>query len=237
MTDTHLSPEERLSINAGRWFSNLSATSKHDLLRRASVRRYEDGMVIAEQGASRNAWCACASGVLRISSTSASGKQTTLTYLRPGTWFGGPGLFDGGVSTHDVTSVGDSTVLQIPADNFDDILTGNTDLCRAVLRLQAQQIRQLYLERDELNQHSVRSRLVKHLLSLAHSHGISSSPDQGLIRIGLDLTQGQLAKLVRCSRQQVNTQLKDMERRGLVRIEREGLVICDTAALSANHGR
>lgn len=234
MTAANLSPEERLAINTGRWFSQLSATAKHDLLRSVSVHRYEDGAVIVEQGSPHDAWCACASGVLRISSTAVSGKQTTLTYLRPGTWFGGPGLFDGGLSMHDVTSEGDSTVLQIRAQDLEAILMGNSDLCRAVLRLQAQQIRRLYLERDELNHHPVRSRLVKHLLSLAHSHGIPGTPDSGFTRIGLELTQGQLARLVRCSRQQVNTQLKNMERSGLIRIERQGLVICDTAALSAN---
>lgn len=233
----NLSAEERSAINGDRWFSDLSATSRHDLLRHAVVKRHADGELISAQGAPGGAWFACASGALRISSTSASGHQTTLTYLRPGTWFGDPALFDGERAMHDVFSVGNSAVLQVKSPQLRQILAANADLCLAVLRLQAQQLRHLLLERDEIHQQSVRARLVKHLLSLGQAHGVPTHPHRGRVRIGLDLTQGQLAKLVRCSRQHVNSHLKDMERHGLIRIEREGLVICDADALSADANR
>ena len=36
-----------------------------------------------------------AKGAVRVSSVSLSGKQVTLTYVEPGTWFGDIALFDG----------------------------------------------------------------------------------------------------------------------------------------------
>ena len=42
-----------------------------------------------------------AKGAVRVSSTSITGKQITLTYVEPGTWFGDIALFDGLPRTHD----------------------------------------------------------------------------------------------------------------------------------------
>ena len=42
-----------------------------------------------------------ARGAVRVSSTSLSGKQITLTYVEPGVWFGDVAMFDGDQRTHD----------------------------------------------------------------------------------------------------------------------------------------
>ena len=42
-------------------------------------------------------------GAVRVSSVSLSGKQVSLTYVEPGTWFGDIALFDGLPRTHDAT--------------------------------------------------------------------------------------------------------------------------------------
>ena len=47
MDEPILTVEERSAINAGRWFSALSPSLKHDILRCAYVKRYRDGDLIA----------------------------------------------------------------------------------------------------------------------------------------------------------------------------------------------
>ena len=74
-----LSIEEREAINGGRWFSALSPSLRHDILRCAYVKRYKDGELIAARGESPEEWVACAKGAVRVSSTSISGKLITLT--------------------------------------------------------------------------------------------------------------------------------------------------------------
>ena len=44
MDDPILTVEERESINAGRWFSSLSPSLRHDILRCAYVKRLKDGV-------------------------------------------------------------------------------------------------------------------------------------------------------------------------------------------------
>ena len=95
MDDPILTNEEREAINAGRWFSSLSPSLRHDILRCSYVKRYRDGELIAARGDPPEEWIACARGAVRVSSTSISGKLITLTYVEPGIWFGDVAIFDG----------------------------------------------------------------------------------------------------------------------------------------------
>ena len=79
MDDPILTMEEREAINSGRWFSSLSPSLRHDILRCAFVRRYQDGDLIAARGEPPDQWIACAKGAVRVSSTTLTGKQITLT--------------------------------------------------------------------------------------------------------------------------------------------------------------
>ena len=69
-----LTGEERETINAGRWFSSLSPSLWHDILRFAYVKRFNDGDLIAAREDPPEDWIACARGAVRVSSTSIPGK-------------------------------------------------------------------------------------------------------------------------------------------------------------------
>ena len=69
MDDPILTIEEREAINSGRWFSALSPSLRHDILRCAYVRRFKDGELISARGDPSEEWIACAKGAVRVSST------------------------------------------------------------------------------------------------------------------------------------------------------------------------
>ncbi len=225
LDDPVLTMEERAAINAGRWFSTLSPSLRHDILRCAHAKRFHDGELITARGDAPEEWMACARGAVRVSSTSVTGKQITLTYVEPGIWFGDMALFDGDSRTHDAYAHGDTTLLCVARADFHKILAQHVELFQALLRLQARRIRQLYGLVEDLNTLPLRARLAKQLLHLARSYGVASLADAGEIRIGLQLAQEELAQLLGASRQRVNQELKAMEREGLIRIEPGGLVV------------
>jgi CRP-like cAMP-binding protein len=231
MSEPVLTIEERSAINAGRWFSSLSPSLRHDILRCAYVRRYQDGDLISARGDQAQEWIACAQGAVRVSSTSISGKQITLTYVEPGIWFGDVAMFDGDRRTHDVYAHGDSTLLCVARADFMKILALHVELYEALLRLHARRIRQLYGLVEDLNTLPLRARLAKQLLHLVRSYGVPSLNDGAETRIGLQLAQEELAQLLGASRQRVNQELKTMEREDTIRIEPGGLVVRDRAAL------
>lgn len=231
MDEPILNIEERSAINSGRWFSTLSPSLKHDILRCAYVKRYKDGDLIAARGEPPEEWIACARGAVRVSSTSISGKQITLTYVEPGIWFGDVSIFDGDRRTHDAYAHGDTTILGVAKADFKKILALHTELYEALLRLNARRIRQLYGLVEDLNTLPLRARLAKQLVHLARSYGVPSLSDGDEIRIGLHLAQEELAQLLGASRQRVNQELKAMEREDIIRIEPGGLVIRDRASM------
>lgn len=231
MDEPILSVEERAAINSGRWFSSLSPSLRHDILRCAYVRRYRDSELICARGEPPEEWIACAKGAVRVSSTSISGKQITLTYVEPGIWFGDVSIFDGDRRTHDAYAHGETTALCVAKADFKKILASHVELYEALLRLHARRIRQLYGLVEDLNTLPLRARLAKQLIHLVRSYGVPSLSDGSEIRIGLHLAQEELAQLLGASRQRVNQELKTMERENTIRIEQGGLVIRDRAAL------
>ena len=231
MDEPILTIEERAAINAGRWFSSLSPSLKHDILRCAYVKRYKDGVLIGARGEPPEEWLACAKGAVRVSSISISGKQITLTYVEPGIWFGDVSIFDGDRRTHDAYAHGETTVFCVAKADFKKILATHVELYEALLRLHARRIRQLYGLVEDLNTLPLRARLAKQLLHLARSYGVPSLANPNDVRIGLQLAQEELAQLLGASRQRVNQELKSMEREDFIRIEPGGLVLRDRAAL------
>jgi CRP-like cAMP-binding protein len=231
MDEPILTVEERTAINSGRWFSSLSPSLKHDILRCAYVKRYKDGELITARGEPPEEWIACAKGAVRVSSTSISGKQITLTYVEPGIWFGDVSIFDGDRRTHDAYAHGESTILCVAKADFKKILATHLELYEALLRLHSRRIRQLYGLVEDLNTLPLRARLAKQLLHLVRTYGVPSLSDGSEVRIGLHLAQEELAQLLGASRQRVNQELKSMEREEAIRIEPGGLVVRDRSAL------
>jgi CRP/FNR family transcriptional regulator, cyclic AMP receptor protein len=231
MDEPILTIEEREAINSGRWFSSLSPSLRHDILRCAFVRRHKDGDLLAARGDPPEQWIACAKGAVRVSSTTVSGKQVTLTYVEPGIWFGDVAMFDGDRRTHDAYAHGDTTTLNVARADFQKILAAHVELYEALMRLQARRIRQLFGLVEDLNTLPLRARLAKQLTHLVRSYGAPALDDGNHMRIGLHLAQEELAQLLGASRQRVNQELKAMEREHILRIEPGGLVVLDRSAL------
>ena len=222
MTNPILTIVEQSNIDAGSWFSKLSHPLRNAILSRATVRRLPDGAMMSSRGAAADEWCGVAKGAVRVSSVSLAGKQITLTYVEPGTWFGDISLFDGLPRTHDSNSHGETTLLVVRKADFKDLLAQHTELYEALLRLNCRRLRLMFDAVEDLNTRPLASRLARQILLLARSYGIAQGEE---IRIGLQLAQEDLAQLLGASRQRVNQELKGFERDGAVRIEPTRLIV------------
>jgi CRP-like cAMP-binding protein len=222
MTPPVLTIEEQRNIDRGAWFSTLSELLRAAILARAQVRRLADGTVLAARGSRAEDWCGVARGAVRVSSVSLSGKQVSLTYVEPGTWFGDIALFDGLPRTHDADAHGETTLLAVGKADFRDLLSQHVELYDALLRLNCRRLRIMFNLIEDLNTRPLKARLAKNILMLARSYGV---PQGDEIRIGLSLAQEDLAQLVGASRQRVNQELKELEREGALRVEPARLVV------------
>ena len=217
-----LTISELHNIETGAWFSKLSLKLRSAILSRSVVRRLSDSNPLATRGSAAEEWCGVALGAVRISTVSLSGKQVTLTYAEPGTWFGDIALFDGLPRTHDADAHSTTTLLVVRKPDFKELLTQHVELYDALLRLNCRRLRLMFDQFEDLNTRPLQARLAKQLLLLARSYGVPQGEE---IRIGLELAQEDLAHLLGASRQRVNQELKGFEREGAVRVEPTRLVV------------
>jgi CRP/FNR family cyclic AMP-dependent transcriptional regulator len=225
-----LTIDERSNIESGSWFSKLSLPLRQAILSRSVVRRLADGATLSARGAPAEDWCGVAKGAVRVSSVSLSGKQVTLTYVEPGTWFGDIALFDGLPRTHDANAHGETTLLVVRKADFKELLAQHVELYDALLRLNCRRLRLMFDTIEDLNTRPLAARLAKQILLLARSYGVAEGEE---IRIGLQLAQEDVAQLLGASRQRVNQELKGFERDGAVRIEPTRLVVLSKDKLLA----
>ncbi len=225
-----LTIDERDNIEAGAWFGKLSQALRNDILSRALVRRLPDAAALASRGTAAEEWCGVAAGAVRVSTVSLSGKQVTLTYVEPGTWFGDIALFDGLPRTHDADAHGPTTLLVVRKPDFKMLLSLHVELYDALLRLNCRRLRLMFDQFEDLNTRPLQARLAKQILLLAKSYGTAQGEE---IRIGLALAQEDLAQLLGASRQRVNQELKGFEREGAVRVEPTRLVVLSREKLLA----
>jgi CRP/FNR family transcriptional regulator, cyclic AMP receptor protein len=221
-----LTPDEQQHIEQGPWFSKLSHRLKSAILSRTVVRRLADGEALGTRGSEAAEWIGVAKGAVRISSVSLSGKQVTLTYAEPGTWFGDIALFDGLPRTHDADAHGATTLVVVRKPDFKELLAQHVELYDALLHLNCRRLRLMFDQIEDLNTRPLQVRLAKQLLLLARRYGVVDHTEAGdEIRIGLALAQEDLAQLLGASRQRVNQELKGFERDGALRVEPTRLVV------------
>lgn len=225
-----LTAEERRNVETGRWFSRLSPALREAILARATLRRLADGTPLSARGTPASEWSCVARGAVRVSTISLSGKQVTLTYVEPGTWFGDIALFDGLPRTHDSDTHGETTLLSVGKADFHQLLAAHVELYDALLRLNCRRLRLMFDQIEDLNTRPLQARLAKQVLLLAKSYGVAQGEE---IRIGLQLAQEDLANLLGASRQRVNQELKGFEREGAVRVEPARLVVLSREKLLA----
>lgn len=226
--DGVLQQTERGAIDAAPWFSALSLMLRHDILRRARVRRFHDKEVICYQGHPATKWMAVASGSVRLG-MNANGHELTICYLEPGHWFGDDVVLSDGCYEYGANAIGETSVLCIDAADMQRILADHVELYGAMLRLGTQRLRQMTNLFAEFATLPLRVRLARHLTRLAQTFGEPTSISETLIQ--LHFPQKELGTLVGASRQRVNHALRELERSELIRIEACRLVVRDTEAL------
>lgn len=194
-------------------------------------RRFRRGEVIFHAGDPGDALFIIVSGDVKISLPSETGDEAILATLRPGAVFGELALLDGAPRSATATALGPTETVVLPRDRFRELIANEAAVRDALLASIAGELRRLTTHVEELHFLDITGRLAARLVRLAEEGG-TSSPD-GAIRLRTNLTQADLAAMVGCTRQSVNKLLGQFTDDGLVRLERDGIVVTDLDGLIA----
>ncbi len=232
MDDPILTIDEREAINTGRWFSSLSPSLRHDILRCAYVKRYKDGELIVARGEPPVEWIGLCPW--------RRARQFDLD-LRQADHADLCGAGDLVWRRGDLRRRPAHPRCLCPWRNHAAVrganrFPENSGPARGAVRgPAAPAVRAASASSTAWWKTSTRCRC---------AHGWPSNcciwcaatacrrlSDGREVRIGLQLAQEELAQLLGASRQRVNQELKAMEREDAIRIEPGGLVVRDREAL------
>lgn len=152
-------------------------------------------------------------GRVKLTRTSAEGREVILDILGPGEIFGELAIIGEEVRTHSATAVDDALVCIISRPDFEELLRRHPDMALRVLKLVGLRRRELEMRLEDLIFQPVANRLVLTLLWQAGRHGSQEADGS----ISLPLTQKDLANLVGASREAVAEQIAAFKQAGLVK--------------------
>jgi len=193
------------------------------------TRRYRRGEVIFHQGDPGDSLHIILGGRVKISSPSESGVEAILTTLRPGEFFGSLALLDGAPRSASATAIEATETLILPRETFRQLVNDRPEIRDHVFAELARELRRLTYHVEELHFLDIAGRLAARLARMAEEHG-APGPD-GEIRLLGPITQGELAAMVGSTRQSVNKLLGYLTEDGLIRQERDSIVVLDLPGL------
>jgi len=190
-------------------------------LRRRRFRRNE---VVFHQGDPGDSLHIIAEGAVKIVLPSAEGEEAIIATLRVGDFFGELALLDGAPRSATVTALEPTETLVLPRDVFHDLLDRDASLREALLAGVAAELRRLTGQVEELHFLDLAGRLSMRLVRLARDVEPAAT---GEVHLDWPFTQSDLAAMIGGTRQSVNKLLVDLVHDGLLRVDRDTLVIRD----------
>jgi len=214
------SPQEipnRATIENGRrlleqcaLFRTLSEEARQELVSHAHRRSFDPGEQIFLVGSPGQSMMAVLAGTVRISLTTAKGKEIVLADLSAGELFGEMALLDGKERSADATALSKCELLVLERRDVIPFLRLHPDSCLQLLEMLSTRLRRLDEQMAEIAFFELPARLAKTLLRTAQPSG------RGNKQLKLSLSQSDLAKMIGATRETVNRCLRDWQRRGIL---------------------
>lgn len=210
-------------------FAGLAEGALAELAATAHYLRLETDQTLFLKGDPGHQLFIVARGVIRISSTSDDGKETTLNLMHSGQMFGEVAVLDGQDRTANAIAHEPSELLVIERRELMAFLDRNPEAMRRMLVAVCARLRWISEALEDAHFLDFPRRLAKRILLLAKLFGHPHS--EGGIRIAVQLSQQDLAELLVVTRESVNRQLRQWESDGLMTLRGGYLVVTDIARL------
>ncbi|HEX9043632.1 MAG TPA: Crp/Fnr family transcriptional regulator [Candidatus Limnocylindrales bacterium] len=199
------------------------------------VRRFRRNETIFHQGDPADSLFIVASGSVKIVLPSPEGEEgAIIATLHRGDFFGELALLDDHSRSATAVAVEAAEVLTLRRDAFMTLVDTEPALRHALFAGLAGELRRLTSHVEELHFLDLPGRLASRLVRLARE----KSPDaRGQVVLEWPYTQSDLAGMIGGTRQTVNRLLGDLVVQGLIRVERDTLVIPDVDRLEESAAR
>lgn len=215
------------ALKTGRWFSVLPEPMQQALLADAQIKTLAQQQVLFSRGDAFDGIYCVVKGALRITGSTAAGKEALLTVIEPYNWIGEIALFDGLARTHDAIATQASVLVNVPQASLDAMLTEHPSWWRWFGLLLTYKMRVVFVAMEDAALLTAPQRVARRLVFMAEGYGEFTDRSRRV----LPLPQEQLAAMLSLSRQTINQVLRQFEAQGLLKLHYRELEVLDLGGL------
>jgi CRP/FNR family cyclic AMP-dependent transcriptional regulator len=206
-------------------FCDLDPEALDQLCRYAKYVTLKRGATIFSKGDPGNNLVAIVSGTVKISISSADGRNAILNLIGPGEIFGEVALLDGLARTADATANTNCELCVIDRREFLPFVRSQPALAMKFIELLCTRVRWTSDQVEQVILQNLPGRLASALLRLTEKYKLA--PGGRTIAI----TQQEISEMVGMTRESINKQLRAWVARKWVRLEHGAIVVLDSQAL------
>lgn len=182
----------------------------------------EPGCLIVSQADPGDALFVIVEGKVKVVLYGEKGKEIILSILHAGDFFGEMSLLDRQPRSANVVALGESSLLWLDREAFQNHLVAHPTTALAVLAEMSRRLRRADAVIGNLALLDVYARVARWVRELAQKQG---EPADGGLLIRERPTQQEMAGLVGTSRETVNRALQDFARRGLLELRGKQMLV------------
>ncbi len=209
-------------LRSSPFFATLCADEIERIEKEIIELSFRKGEVLFLEGESCRGLYVVKSGQIRVFKSSPEGREQVLLIAKPGDSFNDVPVFDGGPNPASSSALEPSTVYIISKETLLS-LVADCPAAQAIIKVFAKRLRHLTTVVEDLSFRRIVSRLAKLLLEMAVVEG-GSSPIRRL-------TQEEMAAMVGSVRDVVSRALRDLERAGAIKVEKQRILVVDPQRL------
>jgi CRP-like cAMP-binding protein len=225
MDYSEAAPEEFMAL--------LDPADRAALTERARTRRWPAGASLFLEGELSSSVLVVVSGRVKVFSLTEHGEEILLAVRGPGALLGELGAVDGLPRNASVAALEPVVALVVATPVFIDYLSSRGTAAMVLIQLITQRLRDADRKRVEFAAYDTAARVARRLVELAERFG---EPDGQGVRIGVALSQDELAGWVGASREAVAKALRVLRDRGFVTTGRRTMTVLDLDGLRRRAG-
>ena len=212
-------------------FSDFDQEQLEALAKRAVVRSYQRGAIIVREGDRGDALHVIISGSVAVVRAAGDGRETILSILKDREFFGEMSLFDdSGTRSATVRAVSFCQVASIARSEMLGIIESNPRIGRALILALSRRLREANELISTTTSQDIRGRLATLLLRLMQGFG---EPVDGGMKIGLRLTNLEMANMIGTTRESVNRTLNRFWDEHLIDMRTSHIIVVEPSKLKS----
>lgn len=217
---------DRAQYDPGTLSPQLDAALRQHARRRLLSR----GEQLYAVGSAPDALFCVEEGLLRLSVTSAGGRESVLSLVTENQWFGEASLFSGEPRGNDAMAIVDSAVLIVPAAAVHQLVDHRPEFLLQFLTMMGRRYRMILSRMDDTVLRPLPARLAREVLQ-AHGRELAAAGPHHPVT--LRFSQEEMSQMLGASRQSINRLLKQWEQAGAIEVAYRSLTVLDLGALRA----